>query len=147
MAAYPVPYHRSAGERETPSPCVWACVQEGWTNRAGNRWALLPVEAVSWHDGSHSQAVPDPKTRWTARPRSCGVNLTCCTFLGPSLAATKAKPIGGADVQPLTVTPFKHFGPLRGLGGGRAVRGAAGMGSRVPHHTYLKMIPSSHCPF
>ena len=51
--------------------------------------------------------------------------------------------LGGAQVQSLTPTPLKHFGPLKGRGGG----GAAGLGSRVRQHTSLKMIPSSHWSF
>ena len=50
--------------------------------------------------------------------------------------------MGGAQVQALTPTAPKHFGPLQGWGGG-----AAGLGSQVPQHTYLKMIPSLHKSF
>ena len=49
--------HRSGREQETLSSCVWARAQEVWATCAGNRWALLRMEAVSWHDGSHGQAV------------------------------------------------------------------------------------------
>ena len=34
-----------------------------------------------------------PHARWTARPRSCGVQVSCCMFLGPSLAITEAEPV------------------------------------------------------
>ena len=94
---------------------MWAFAQEGWTTRAGNRRALLPGEAVSWHDGSHNQAMPDPQNRWTARPRLCGVHLTCCTFLGPSLAATKAKPVVCLHARVWAVEGRE--GPCEGGGG------------------------------
>ena len=45
--------------------------------------------------------------------------------------------MGGAQMQPPRATPANHFGPLKE---GRG----AGLGSRVPILTHLKMAPSLH---
>ena len=52
--------------------------------------------------------------------------------------------MGGTQAQTLTPTPPppQLFGPWGGVPWGGP--GAAGLGPRIPQHTYLKMIPSSH---
>ena len=83
--------------------------------RTGGSPAEGTGEAVAWHDRSRDRAMPDPLT---TRPRSCGFHLTCCTFPGPSLAATRALPVGHVCVR------------VRGQwegGGGLRVGGKCGM--------------------
>ena len=60
--------------------------------------------------------------------------------------------MGGAQVQPLTPTPLRDFGPLKGGWGGVGAGsgdwggdgGQPGWGPGYPNIHYLKMIPSLH---
>ena len=51
--------HRSTGERETPSSCVWACTQEGGTTCAGEEGGGI-TDRTGWVRSSRPLQAPSP---------------------------------------------------------------------------------------
>ena len=65
----------------------------------------------------------------------CALPVLCQCSAGPVQGSVCA--MGGAQVQPLTPTPLKHFAPLKGgLGAGRG-GGVPGTPTYIPHNDPL----------
>ena len=71
---------------------------------------------------------PEVHFKASAPGRTLSASQDALKSLPGWMVADKAPPTGGAQVQPPTVTPPKHFGPLKvGVLGGRGGGGEAGV--------------------